>query len=357
MAKILIVDDNATNRKLVVAILGHAGHATLEAVDGVDGLMMARAEEPDLVISDILMPSMDGFEFVRRLREDSKIRHTAVIFHTAHYHERAARNLAKSCQVARVVVRPSVAADILNAVRETLVGTPTRSDDAVSVEFNGEHLRLLTNKLSQNAAELRSANARLAALTELNVQLASERDPFKLLESVCEAARSLLGSKYAVLAVSETIGADTQMFSTSGLGVDDSHAARPHVNSGALGRVITEKRPWRISGAEGQHIDSGLPPSYPPASAFLAVPVSSLTRTYGWLCLADKIGADGFSAEDEQMLAVLGAQVGRIYENGKLYREMQDQSARLQVEMANRERALFELRASEKRFRQVAENI
>ena len=59
MAKILIVDDNATNRKLVVTILGHAGHATLEATDGEDGLMMARAEQPDLVISDIL-DALDG---------------------------------------------------------------------------------------------------------------------------------------------------------------------------------------------------------------------------------------------------------------------------------------------------------
>jgi diguanylate cyclase len=357
MAKILIVDDDATNRKLVVTILGHAGHATLEAVDGVDGLMMARAEQPDLVISDILMPSMDGFEFVRRLRVDSDVGHTAVIFHTAHYHEREALNLAKSCQVARVVVKPSVAADILSAVRETLAGTPAGSNGAVSVEFDREHLELLTNKLSQNAAELRSANARLAALTELNVRLASERDPFKLLESVCEAARNLLGSKYAVLAVTDIAGEDTMMFSTSGLGLEDSHVAPPIIHSGALGRLITEGRPWRISVGAGERIDSGLPASYPSASAFLAVPLSSLTRTYGWLCLADKVGADGFSAEDEQVLSVLGAQVGRIYENGKLYREMQDQSTRLQLEMANRERAMLELRASEERFRQLAENI
>jgi diguanylate cyclase (GGDEF)-like protein/PAS domain S-box-containing protein len=357
MAKILIVDDNATNRKLVVTILGHAGYATLEAVDGVDALTMARAEQPDLVISDILMPSMDGFEFVRRLRADSKVAHTPVIFHTAHYHEREALNLARSCQVARVVVKPSVAAEILNAVRETLAGTPAAPNDAVSEGFDRKHLELLTNKLSQHAAELRAANARLAALTELNVQLASERDPFKLLESVCNGARDLLGSKYAVLAVREIAGDDTLMFSTSGLTVDNSVAARPHVYSGALGRVVTEARPWRISVDSGQNIASGLPDSYPAASAFLAVPLSSLTRTYGWLCLADKVGADGFSAEDEQVLGVLGAQVGRIYENGKLYREMQAQATRLQVEMANRERAMLELRASEERFRQVAENI
>jgi CheY-like chemotaxis protein len=65
MAKILVVDDNASNRKLLVALLGHEGHWMIEASDGADGLEAARAQSPDLVISDILMPTMDGFEFVR----------------------------------------------------------------------------------------------------------------------------------------------------------------------------------------------------------------------------------------------------------------------------------------------------
>jgi len=117
MTKVLIVDDNASNRKLVAAILEHEAYVTLEAADGVDGLAKARAEGPDLVISDILMPSMDGFEFVRQLRADRMLAHTAVIFQTAHYHEREARRLAQSCQVARVLLRPCTAAEILDAVR------------------------------------------------------------------------------------------------------------------------------------------------------------------------------------------------------------------------------------------------
>ena len=68
MTKILVVDDNATNRKLLVTWLSAEGYLTVEAVDGSDGLSTARLEKPDLVISDILMPTMDGFEFVERLR-------------------------------------------------------------------------------------------------------------------------------------------------------------------------------------------------------------------------------------------------------------------------------------------------
>jgi hypothetical protein len=46
------------------------------------------------------------------------------------------------------------------------------------------------------------------------------------------------------------------------------------------------------------------------------VPLLSPKHTHGWLCLADKIGADSFDGEDERLLAILGALVGRIYENG-----------------------------------------
>ena len=336
MAKILIVDDIATNRRLLVAVLEHEAHQLFEAVDGVDGLSVARVELPDLIISDILMPSMDGYEFVRRLRAEPLLSHTPVIFHTAHYHEREARQLAQCCQVACVLVKPSSVEEIIAAVHTALDGTPSEPAEVDAAKFDREHLRLITNKLSQQTDKLRAANTRLAALNALNVQLASERDAPVLLERVCQEARNLLGASYAVLAVRD-MKTDATLFSyTSGLNVGTSSLVPPTVVSGALGKVVTERRSWRAAGDEGQRIATGLPDGYPPASAVLAVPLSSLSHTYGWLCLVGKVGANGFGAEDERVLCVLGAQVGRIYENGKLYREIQN---------------------SEERFRQLAENI
>ena len=65
-ATILIVDDLSANRDVLVTLLRYQGHRLLEAADGRDGLAAARAEHPDLVITDVLMPMMDGFEFVRQ---------------------------------------------------------------------------------------------------------------------------------------------------------------------------------------------------------------------------------------------------------------------------------------------------
>jgi CheY-like chemotaxis protein len=67
MATILIVDDRQTNRELLTILLGYRHHSTVEASDGIEGLERAREVQPDLIITDILMPTMDGYEFTRRL--------------------------------------------------------------------------------------------------------------------------------------------------------------------------------------------------------------------------------------------------------------------------------------------------
>lgn len=156
MARILIVDDNATNRKLVATQLGYEGHTTFEAADGAEGLRMARAERPQLIISDILMPSMDGYEFVRRLRDDPQLAPTAVIFHTAHYLEREAQELAKTCQVLRVLAKPCPPAQLLSAVTDALANTVEQPTPDLTQSFSGAHLNLVTNKLVQKVDELQA---------------------------------------------------------------------------------------------------------------------------------------------------------------------------------------------------------
>jgi diguanylate cyclase (GGDEF)-like protein len=339
MAKILVVDDNPTNRKLLVTLLQYAGHELVQAVDGRDGLAAARAERPRLVISDILMPTMDGYEFVRQLRTDPELQGTTVIFYTAHYLEREARQLAEACQVARVIVKADSTAVLLDAINDALAGSAAPQPRPITAGFDREHLQLVTDKLARSAEDLRASKARFEALAELNVQFASERDPAKLLEQVCNGARHLLAARYAVLAVADVGHGEAQIFSISGLDFGGRPAARPRVDCGLLASVIAERRPRRASNGNGGPIDIGLPPSYPAARAFLAAPLMSLSQTFGWLCLADKVGADTFTAEDEHILSVLGAQAGRIYENGSLYEEVQQYAAALLVEIDERKRA------------------
>lgn len=358
-AHILVVDDHATNRKLVSTILKYEGYRVTEAPDGAEALVIARAGGLQLVISDILMPSMDGYEFVRRLRADPATADLAVIFYTANYHEREATSLARQCGVARVLVKPCPAPQFLQAIADVVAGTdaepkPARPDAG----FNAEHLRLLTDKLSQKADALRVANSRLSVLTELNLQMASERDSKLMLAHVCVNARELLGGRFAVLAVANKVGVRMREVCVSGLSGLLAEAVKdPRDDMGILGRVYAENRVLRLANADDSPLDLGLPPGFPAVRAAIAVPVCSLTRTYGWVCVGEKLGAHAFNSEDERLLTIIGAQLGRIYENGSLYLEVQEQATQLMVEVEERGRAVAQLRASEELFRQLAENI
>src|SRR3977135_2748658 len=94
VATILAVDDHRTNREFLVTLLGYQKHRLLEASDGAEALALVKAHHPDLVITDILMPTMDGYEFVRQLRADPEISSTTVVFFTAQYHKNEAESLA-----------------------------------------------------------------------------------------------------------------------------------------------------------------------------------------------------------------------------------------------------------------------
>jgi len=85
MATILVVDDRPSNRDFLLTLLGYLGHRLLEAGDGAQALELIRSARPDLVITDILMPTMDGYEMVSRLRADPQLAATPVIFYTATY--------------------------------------------------------------------------------------------------------------------------------------------------------------------------------------------------------------------------------------------------------------------------------
>jgi PAS domain S-box-containing protein len=326
MATVLVVDDRPTNRKLVVMLLKRSGHRPLEASDGAEALRLAHIERPELVISDILMPTMDGFEFVRQLRAVPELAETRVIFYTAQYHEREARTLAESSGVSRVLVKPCSPNEILNAIEETLRGE-RRSPPAPNREFDREHLRLMTDKLAQKVEELTIANKRLDALTDINLQLAAERDPQKLLESVCRDARELVGARYAVLCIHDKSGSHGIFSTTSG--IDSSLLDPPRIDDPVLVPTLTLRRSLHIANSGGNPRAAGLPAGYPPVHSALVVPVASLAKTYGWISLLDKLGRDAFDKEDERVLVSLGSQVGRIYENGMLYQEIKHSAENL----------------------------
>jgi CheY-like chemotaxis protein len=98
MAKILLVEDNELNRDMLSRRLSRHGHTVVMATDGQQALDLAHRERPDVVLMDMGLPVLDGWEATRRLRADPAIRHLPIIALTAHAMDGdRARVLAAGC--------------------------------------------------------------------------------------------------------------------------------------------------------------------------------------------------------------------------------------------------------------------
>jgi diguanylate cyclase (GGDEF)-like protein len=337
VAKILVVNDSPFDRAFLVELLSHQKHRVLEASHAVEALALFREQRPDLVITDILMPAMDGVEFVRRLRADPASATIPIIIFTAEYNEREATALARSFGISNVLTKPCTPGHLLRTVEGVLRTAPTVSSRSLPQEVIQEDLPVIADKASQTAAYPQVSSQRLAALVDINRQLVSEQDQQQLLKSVCRAARRLLGAEYAALAVGTGANDNDVYFFTSGMSTAVLERLGPAgLRDGIVGRVFTEREPCRLKIPQGDPQLSGLPLNYPPMHSLLAAPIVSLSHVYGWICLTDKIGVEEFSAADEELLRILADQVGRFYEIRSLYIEIQQHATRLEAEVGQR---------------------
>ncbi len=81
--KILVVEDDADNRRIVTKVLSVEGYVVVEAVDGNDALEKVRADRPDLILMDLALPNMDGWEATRQIKADPDLRAIPVVALTA----------------------------------------------------------------------------------------------------------------------------------------------------------------------------------------------------------------------------------------------------------------------------------
>jgi signal transduction histidine kinase len=159
VSSVLVVDDRHSDRELTATVLTEAGYRVLRAPSGPAGLELARSECPDLVITDILMPKMNGYEFVRELREDDDLSHVAVIFSTANYIEKEMRRLADACGVTHFLPKPCDPDVIIRTVGEVLGTERATVAPLDTADFEREQRRLINDKFVQKINELEAACA------------------------------------------------------------------------------------------------------------------------------------------------------------------------------------------------------
>ena len=118
--KILIIDDDPSNRNLLREFFATEGYDVATASDGDEGLKKILSERPSLVITDVLMPGMDGFQLLRAIRRNEALKDLPVLFYTGSYLDEEDQKLAREIGVTRYLAKPMEPDRLITVVEEIL---------------------------------------------------------------------------------------------------------------------------------------------------------------------------------------------------------------------------------------------
>ena len=121
---ILVVDDNEQNLYQLQVLLGGNGYQVVTAANGAEALAKARQNPPDLIVSDILMPVMDGFALCREWKKDERLQAIPFVFYTATYTDERDREFALSLGAERFLVKPEEPEVFMRTIREVHPASP-----------------------------------------------------------------------------------------------------------------------------------------------------------------------------------------------------------------------------------------
>lgn len=158
MARVLHIEDDPVNRLLVRKVLGAAGHQVVDAESGLEGIRLAEAETPDLVLVDINIPDLDGYEVTLRLRGMPSMQGKPIVAITAEGDRETSLAVGADGQI----LKPIDVATFPEQVAKYLAGHSDRTErDSDSAELLRSQSQKIVERLEQTVAGLSAANARL----------------------------------------------------------------------------------------------------------------------------------------------------------------------------------------------------
>jgi PAS domain S-box-containing protein len=164
--KILIADDDPINRKYLRALLAPKGYTVVECEDGLTTLAYLKQNPCDAVISDILMPQMDGYRLCYEIRKSKKLRDTPFILYTATYLSAADEKAALAMGADKFIRKPAQPEVIVSALTELIeksrANRPQRSKKPGDLSALREYSEALVRKLEATNVELSVANEALS---------------------------------------------------------------------------------------------------------------------------------------------------------------------------------------------------
>ena len=367
--KVLVAEDNEDSRNLLVKVIRAYGHEAAAAANGVEALEQALKEPPDILVSDILMPKMDGFQLCHACKQNERLKNIPFVFYTATYtteeDEKFALSLGANTFI-RKPTEPDIFIQKLNEVFEKaksgLLAPPEVTPLEPSLyltEYNKRIVAKLEEKVSQleEAEEkLRHTDSVLRAVRSINQLIVREKDRAKILQSACEMLIEVGEYKFAWIGIIEE--GHKRVLSAARAGVEEDYLNSLRITwddsktgKGPTGTAIKTRQPYIVNNIpeesryepwRGKALEQGY-------VSLAAIPMVHDEKVYGALNVYSS-QRDGFDDEEVQLLVALSDDIAFALRAINIEEECK------QAEEALRE-TYQELEQSEQQYRGLVENI
>jgi PAS domain S-box-containing protein len=242
---ILIADDIATNRKLLRVVLEAEGHTAVEAADGVEALQVLTHEKVDAVMSDILMPRMDGYRLCHEIRTNERLRDLPIVIYTSTYTSASDEKLARDLGADKYLKKPSPVGTILATLYEAIAMQHTLSqpDALQEVEVLKEYSDRLVAKLEEKNIELEERIKLTGLSMEVTTALMHGNTLQEILQRCCAALVEYVDAAFARIWTHNERENVLQLQASAGMytHIDGPHRTVP-VGQFKIGLIAAERK-------------------------------------------------------------------------------------------------------------------
>ncbi|MBK8984765.1 MAG: response regulator [Chloroflexi bacterium] len=313
---VLIIDDSPENRLLLSSQLGMEGYQILQAQDGHEGLNIARATDPDIILLDVMMPDISGFDVCKQLKTDSQTHLTPVIMVTA-----------------------------LRDIKHRIEGIEAGADEFLSRPHNREELLVRVRtliRLKRARVGLEEERNRLQLLYDISQAISAELDPDILMATIIDKTQKAVGAtKGNIMLLNETGQVDHKFLVRAGSPVEISDRVTQEVMTRGLGGwLIRHKRGDIIEDIQQDDRWITLPDDPLEEGSAIGVPLLSPKQVVGVIIL-NHPQTGYFHKQHLSLLETIGTSVAAALENANYFTEISEERRKLGAILTQSTDAIF----------------